>query len=446
MKRVHRIIHSPLVRRLFGASLVKVLGALMGILSQYVLTHTLSPENYGRYVYVFTWIITLSIVSRLGFDNYVIKYIARVKQEGRENLIFWEVRQTARVILLGSWLVGAIGAILVWLFDWGDDLTLWVYSLLVLTPLVSLAYFGQHVLAGLKKVVLAPQPIIIYRHLILIFFIFLLIGWLGIDFFLSDLGAQVINSAAFAMIVILYIILVNRSLAGPTTRVKSTYELGSRLKQSLPFLIFGGAIMLNQNSSLLVLGAISSPEDVGAFNVALRILTLLSFPSIVINQTLKPFVAQYWEGKQMGKLGTEIFKNNLYVFVFSGLGVLVVLLFGEEILAFFGPTYRSARDVLLILAMGKFVFITTGPVGVILILTGNEKQATLIQLFTAIFGVIVYIPVTYYFGYWGTGVAVSFMLILRNLMMWLVVRQKTGMNPTIFNYSEARKFIKNIRR
>jgi O-antigen/teichoic acid export membrane protein len=61
-------------------------------------------------------------------------------------------------------------------------------------------------------------------------------------------------------------------------------------------------------------------------------------------------------------------------------GLIFFLFFGAKILALFNPLYASYLPVLLVLGFGQFAAAATGPVGILLNLSGHQRMSLILNV------------------------------------------------------------------
>jgi len=92
------------------------------------------------------------------------------------------------------------------------------------------------------------------------------------------------------------------------------------------------------------------------------------------------------------------------------------------LLSWFGNEFRSAAPALMILAVGQLINLSTGPVGTILLMTGNEqimKRHTVTTVLVNLAAAIFLIPV---WGVAGAAASAAIGMALLNLLSWYSAR------------------------
>jgi O-antigen/teichoic acid export membrane protein len=116
----------------------------------------------------------------------------------------------------------------------------------------------------------------------------------------------------------------------------------------------------------------------------------------------------------------------------GGLVALAMLtIFGKTILSWFGPEFASGYPILLILAASQLLLAAVGPIDILLILTGHQKQCLIVfsaSLPAALLLNHVLVPV-----FDATGAAISALLTALFWNIWLgrIVVRQLGIRPSI---------------
>lgn len=430
-----------MARRLGGASVVRVFGAFIALLGQVVLSRVLGPSDFGQFVYIFSWVMTLSLLSRLGLDGWIVRIVPELITQERHQEVWSIFKKVATTLFLSGMLVGTITLLILFILK-QENILLWGISLVLLLPLVSLALFGENFQIALKNVVRASQPTLIFRHLILGVLIVLLGHLVPSPFFSTVVGAQSLNIAAFIVVVIIYFYWARNSFKDVRPEVAKTPKaLPLLLKKSLPFLVFSGSAFLNQTLGVLVVGIFESDAEVAYFSVASKLLLLISVPSVAATQAIKPFIADNHSSGKKELLHKEVFKNVLFVGFLGAFGLVLLLFLGRYALSIFGEDYVTAYWTLVILALGRYLSFLLGPVGPLLVLCDLEKLGSKIELVSLGANIILSIGLVWLFGITGAAISLSGFWIFRNLIMLRYVTAKLQFNPTLFNVSMMKSFL-----
>ena len=110
---------------------------------------------------------------------------------------------------------------------------------------------------------------------------------------------------------------------------------------------------------------------------------------------------------------------------------LAFIVFGREILALaFGQAYAGADLALAILALGQLVNAGAGSVGILLIMSGNQRRAASGVAFGAGLNVVLGVLLIPPYGVNGAAVAAAAGLVLSNLLLVDIARRTLGIHST----------------
>ena len=218
----------------------------------------------------------------------------------------------------------------------------------------------------------------------------------------------------------------------PKTEKIESFSSSQLWRTSTPLWAVVILSQLVQWSSQLMLGAWSTAENVAFFATAQRTAMLTSFVLFAVNAIAAPkFAALHEKGDIDGLKRIAIWSVRLMMLV-AAPTLMVMLLFPDWFMSFFGDDFRAASTALMILAIGQFINIATGSVGYLLSMTGREREVlnnTLISAVVAIALGVILIPS---YGLLGAAVATATAVASQNLMGVYQVRKHLGFNTLVF--------------
>ena len=106
--------------------------------------------------------------------------------------------------------------------------------------------------------------------------------------------------------------------------------------------------------------------------------------------------------------------------------VIVFFIFPEFLLGLFGEEFKVGVTAFIFLSCGRLISSFSGSVGNILQMTGNQNIYAIILLIGAILNVVLNLILIPLHGINGAAIASMSSLIVWNLSMVLVVKQKFG--------------------
>ncbi|HXV78112.1 MAG TPA: lipopolysaccharide biosynthesis protein, partial [Candidatus Polarisedimenticolaceae bacterium] len=179
---------------------------------------------------------------------------------------------------------------------------------------------------------------------------------------------------------------------------------------------------------LWIIGAFRPEPEVGLYFGALRLVTLVSMPLILVNLVVPPFIAELYARGETRRL-ERVLRTAA---TFAGLPAFAILLsfvfFGAPILGLaLGTHYRAGAPILALLSIGYLANVWTGSCGITLTMTGFHHTVLRVTIGSTIFAVVASLLVVRRHGTLGVAGVVCAAAVLHNLANWLAARYHTGM-------------------
>jgi O-antigen/teichoic acid export membrane protein len=403
-----------LLRRSTLVLALKVAGALAGYGFVYVALRRLGAGNYGYFELAFTVLSILSVVAKWGLDGLLLREIpARTADAARE-----VTRQALWASLLGSLvLAGALSLAAPWLASaYGGFTDLWRATAVVL-PLWTLVQVWSEVRRAQHR-------------------------YLGFGLLQSSI---LLGLVAAAMALLPWFSTVERVLWGLAAsaalflgrgwldvRPSSLRSLWAFRGPATAMFLTGTLFMVMTWTDTLMLGYFLTPEDVGAYRVAFKIGTLITFVQFAVNASLGPRISELWSRGERAELQREVRRVAL---LNSALGLpafVGIMVLAPWLLSFFNPDFGIYSGTLRVLALGQLVNALCGPVMYLLNMTGHEQSARRTMTVASIANVIGNFALIPWLGVEGAAWATSGTMILWNVWALVAVYRKTGIRTLIF--------------
>ncbi|MEP6199987.1 MAG: oligosaccharide flippase family protein, partial [Marinomonas sp.] len=197
---------------------------------------------------------------------------------------------------------------------------------------------------------------------------------------------------------------------------------------SLPLWGVGIAQNIGDWYSLAVAAQMLSAADAGLYRVGVQIAMALQVIANAIFSVYSAKISAAFHAEDRSK-AAKLARTAVRVSTaLAGPSAVVLILCADLILQQFGPDFRAAWPVLLCLVIGQLIFTLTGPAGLVLAMSGNERVNLIITI-AGMSAVLVLVPIgAIYGGLVGIAVAVTAALIARNLTAYIFVRRREGID------------------
>ncbi len=151
---------------------------------------------------------------------------------------------------------------------------------------------------------------------------------------------------------------------------------------ALPLILAKSSGFLKNWSDTMIIGSYLDTDQTGIYNVVLRISKLLAIPLTAINAMQAPRIAKLFAKGDMPGLRSYIRSSTQLIVGLTLPGALLLMVFPTFFLGMFGPEFVSASRILMIIASGFIINALAGSVGLLLQMTGYEKQYMTITMMT----------------------------------------------------------------
>jgi O-antigen/teichoic acid export membrane protein len=408
------------------ALLVKLLAAISVFLMNLVVARNLGVAESGLFFLAMTCVVILSAISRLGLDNSVVRFVAS-SFVGSNNFSAYSVYQKA---IKWATISGIIWLALLLLTNdlitktifnqngFGDVLYIMVFAI----PIIGLYTLHGYALQGIKKVVQSMMTLNVIAPISLLLLI--------VAFNVST-AAQVAYLYIASTLIALSFGVFWWKICYKKEPHKTNFPSKDLLSSCLPLLGVAIANQLILWSSQLMLGVWGSAEDVALFSVAQRTAMLTSFVLVAINAIAAPKFSTLYKSGDMENLRLVSLMSTRLMVIFSMPVLTVMLFFPEVILSLFGKEYKNADTTLMILAFGQFINVSTGSVGYLLTMSGNERLLQRNLIIGAGLSITLGITLIPLYGLIGGAIATAIGVASQNLLGVVQVRKKLGFNTML---------------
>lgn len=428
-------IAAQLIRGVSGSGLLTIVNTLATFATAVLLARLLGAEDYGIYAYAISWVALLGVFAKAGIDQVMIRNVAVYHREHDWAHIRGMIRFGLAAIATAGMLCALGAAAIAWVLH-GDAPqmreALWIACLLL--PLQAMAVPFGAAQQGLRQVVFAQLPgllIVPVTFLAATGSLYLLAAGTA-----TAHQALALRIGAVALGLVSAVLLLERGLkrAGrPESLPDPTYQARQWWKSAAPLVLMGSMFMVNANADILMLGSLAGAREAGVYKVATRGAELLTFSIAIVSAPLGPIIARLHAERRHQSLERVVRTVAWIAFIptaalgafFLSSGTIFLSLFGAE---FSGPESVSA---LCALTIGQLVLAAAGPVGLLLVMVGQERFAARSIAVGAIANIglnAVLIPLI---GILGAAVATTCSTILMTFMLVIFSAKQLRINPTV---------------
>lgn len=372
------------------------------------LARYLGPDQFGLYNYAIAFVTLLSVFATLGLDRIVVRDLVREPSAQEEIL-----GTTFVVKLIGGFMTFGLTLALVFLLR-QDNLSRWLIGVTaagtIFQAFDTIDFWFQSQVQS-KYTVWAKNAAYLLLNLIKILLIqvqapLIAFAWAGL--------AELIVAA-------IGLVIVYRLKGHSFTAWQSSIQRAKKLlKDSLPLVPAGLAVMIYLRSDSIMLGEMVGTESVGIYSVATRISEIWYFIPLQIVSSLSPYII---EAKAVSETLYYQRIQNLFNLV-AGLAYAVAIpmtFFSEKIIVLlYGKQYAVAGTVLSIhIWASLFVFLGVAK-GTWIVTEGLTKSTIITTLTGATANVLLNLLLIPIWRETGSAIATVISYALADYLLFLI--------------------------
>lgn len=404
------------------------LGRVIGFAITVAIAQMHGGGQLGFYAAGIAVIQLSNIVSQLGLDNGVVRYVARYRTEGDTARVKGTVLQALGVsfgisVVLSAALFFGAGLLtapfgrpfLETMFQ-AFSLALPFFTLMSMT-LWATQGFQTVRYATLVRDVL--QPLV---NLVLVFVFY----FLGVEI-LGAVAAYALSMALGAALALFYLMRVFPKLTDG--EVKPLYESRALFAVSTPMIVANFTQYVNLWIAVLVLMAFASPGEVGLYNAGARTAALSTLILIAFGGIFSPIISRLHRQDLMADLSGLYKDVSRWSFTGALVFFLLTALLSRDIMAVFGEEFVAGWYVIVIIAAAQLFNSSVGPTARVLAMTGHQRLVMAATIASALTAVALNFALVPSFGLPGAAVATATALVVSNAASLYFVRRFLGFWP-----------------
>lgn len=355
----------------FGARASVIGGTL---LINFVLGRYFGGDLLGQYISLYSLILLCSLLSRLGADTYLVKEV------GAEKEINIDVQLKVVSFVVGSVITAIFFAsIALWLssrffFDQGLLGYGFVSAFVFASLLMTINYVFSAGLKGLRKPYLAP----FFESGACLLVVSLVVYLFYIKNIALSIEALIWITVFAAFVQVFFGGIFSRIFFSSDVFLNLSYQNSIKnYKESLTFFPIALAGYLNQWGGVVVMAGFLAASDLGVWNAAQKTAYLIIFILMVFNGVLSPRYAKLSKDGELGKLERFSKTMTAVMCVIAFPVFMIFLLFSKNIMFIYGEEFVVGAVALLIMSFAQAFNLSTGSVGILLNMSGQQRLVSI---------------------------------------------------------------------
>ena len=214
--------------------------------------------------------------------------------------------------------------------------------------------------------------------------------------------------------------------------VLPSYATKTWARTSAPLLVVQLFSAYFPEIAVILVGFFLPSEEIAIYNAGARIALLIAFGLHAIDAYMAPQASQLYAKRDITELQLVVNRATALRFWAALSVVLLLAVWGTDILGLFGEEFVVGYPVLMILAFGQLIRAGVGPVTRLLTIGDYQMQCMYIFSVSLIVAVILFSLLVPQFGIVGAGVASFLTMMLWSIWFRILVAQNMNVHPSIF--------------
>ncbi|HEY6580494.1 MAG TPA: oligosaccharide flippase family protein [Rubrobacter sp.] len=402
-------------------------GRLLGYATHASVAWMYGPAQLGFYALGITVVQVASILSQLGMDNGVVRYVAHHGAGGDTARVRGTILQSLAVTLALSLTLSVLlfaGAGYLAESVFGKPFLATMFRALAVglpfLTFMSMALWATQGFGTLKYAAFVGQAARPLLNLVLLVFFYLV----GVQI-LGAVAAYVISMALGAALALASLRRVFPGLLAG----KAEYEGRELSVASAPMIVANVTQYSNLWTAVVVLGVFEPVPTVGVYSAAARTAALSSLVLISFAGVFSPLAAGLYRQERLGELGRLYADVSRWAFTGALAFFLVTALFSRDVMLFFGEEFAHGWPVVVVISAAQLFNSSVGPTARLLAMTGHQKAVMVSTVGSAIAAVALNFLLVPHYGVGGAAAATAAALVLANGSSLIFVRRRLGFWP-----------------
>jgi O-antigen/teichoic acid export membrane protein len=187
--------------------------------------------------------------------------------------------------------------------------------------------------------------------------------------------------------------------------------------------------LVQRRAVFVVMAVFLSPVAAGAFSLSVVVGRAVRWPLSGVNGILPPIAAELYDENRQPTLRRLYRQTSRIATVVTTPVFVLGVVYAPDLLGVFDSAYVEQATVLRLVLLAQYVATVFGSVGLLLLMTDNERASLLTQVANAAVALPLMVVLTVRFGPLGLGAAFLLSLLVNNTTELLVLYFRDGLTP-----------------
>ena len=407
--------------------IMKITAMVFGYINIIIITKYFGTSALGIFSYILSILTIIGTFATLGIQMTTLRFVSKFRAKNEFGKIKSYYLQALKIVFIP----GIILSILFFFFS--DFIAGEIFNkpenafylklfAFVLIP-ISIRRVNSQFLRAFKKIGQFGFLSFFFTPITVIILIFII-------FFTNNRAEGTpITVHLFSLLImfIFSVVLILLLKKWKTARIIEKVTVKKILKVSVPMLFVVISTATIKWADKIILGFYVSNADIGIYHAMYRTAILLNIVLLAVNSGLAPRFSELMELNKIKKIKQLVRKTTKIISLLTFLLFVIIIIFAKYIVGFLlDAETEKGLYVLYILAVGQMINSWSGPVGIFLLMSGNEKINQNTSIILAILFILLNTILVYFYGIIGAAIAVSSVMIIRNIIYVIIVKRKYG--------------------
>lgn len=386
-------------------TVARIAGALAGFVTQIALARALRAEALGLFYSVTSAAAIISVITAQGYPAIAPRFMSRYRELGRPG---WAAAFIARArrdtTLYVAFATGLLLA-LAWLWpDFGRETRFALTAAALSIPAAASIRVNGAFAIVIRRFALAYLPDTCFRPFLLLAGVLLLLG-LGVT--LTAPNVTWLLSGIVTVLAVAQFLRLRREIPVAAVAPAALRLVRIWQREAKPLIVVALFTNFFGDVAILLVTPLLASAETAVLGLCLKLSLLVGFAVQVAHQVVMPDLADARVRKDASAM-REVLRKALGFPLLMTLGALAtVALFGEQVLAIFGPEFTSAKLPLAILMACQVARALFGPSIALLTVIGAQRENAALALGSLAILAVANILLAPLYGVLGASLAVA---------------------------------------
>ena len=396
---------------------LRLASAVITYAMQIWLARSIGAGEYGIYVYVWSVVLIVGHLAGLGFSLSAPRLIADLKARHDLAGLRGFLRMSRIIAVISATIVAAMMINAISLIGAIEDAHVAPLILvLCCLPLFTLTEIQDALARCHDAPLLGLAPPYLLRPLLLVA---VALAALAAGFTPNARTIAVSAVIATWATGIVQAVLLSRLLAKRIAAGPLSYATPAWLAASLPLLVSEGSRIVMQNSDVVILAFLATPQDVGAYYAVTKTMVLGAFVAFAVGAAVSHRLAAHHADGEKERLAAIMRQSTGWMFFASFVSLALMLALGRPFLALFGDEFVPHYPLMFVLALGFLVRASIGPAERLLAAIGDQAGCARVYVIVLLTGLVLQLVLAYVSGVAGLAIAAALTLIIETVLLTL---------------------------